>query len=215
MSASPLTIAIDGPAASGKGTLARRLSAHYGLPHLDTGLTYRAVALALLEKGLPLDDEPLAAQTAMQLDLSGLEARRARLSDHHVGEAASKVAVMRAVRTALVEAQKGFARTGTGAILDGRDIGTVVLPDATVKLFVTASPGVRAGRRYEEIIRKGGQANYDDILMDVRRRDERDSSRAASPLKPADDAYIVDTTSMTIDTAFEQALSVVEAARGR
>lgn len=214
MNAKPLTIAIDGPAASGKGTLARRLAAHYGLPHLDTGLTYRAVALALAEAGQPLDDEAVAASAAAGLDLGTLEARRARLADHEIGNAASTVAVMPAVRAALVAAQQAFARQGDGAILDGRDIGTVVLPDATVKLFVTASPGVRAGRRYEEIIRKGGTANYDDIMMDVRRRDERDTKRATSPLKPADDAYILDTTSMTIDTAFEQALSLIEAARG-
>jgi len=208
MTVLPLTIAIDGPAASGKGTLARRLAQRYGLAHLDTGLTYRAVAKAMLDAGQPLEDAAHAASFARNLDLNALD--RAVLSCHQIGEAASKVAVMSEVRQALVEAQRKFAKSGNGAILDGRDIGTVVLPDATVKLFVTASPGVRAGRRYEEIINRGDDADYDTILMDVRRRDERDSQRADSPLLPAEDAHLLDTTAKTIDDAFAQAVLVIE-----
>jgi cytidylate kinase len=206
----PVTIAIDGPAASGKGTLARRLAAHYGLPHLDTGLTYRAVGHALIQVGLPLDNEDLAVEVAEHIDLGALD--RSVLSAHGIGEAASKVAVMPRVRTALVAAQRRFAASGRGAVLDGRDIGTVVLPDATAKLYVTASPEVRARRRHEEIIRNGGEARYDDILADLGRRDERDMSRADSPLKPAADAHLIDTTEMDIEAAFRTALDFIEKA---
>ena len=206
----PLTIAIDGPAASGKGTLARRLAAHFGIPHLDTGLTYRATAKAMLDAGFALDDEDQAARLARALDLAAMD--RTVLARHDIGEAASKVAVMPEVRKALVEAQRDFARNGTGAILDGRDIGTVVLPDATVKLYVTATAGIRAGRRYEEIIQGGGHAVYDDILADIRKRDARDMGRADSPLKAADDAHLLDTSEMTIETAFAEAVRLVEAA---
>lgn len=205
-----LIIAIDGPAASGKGTLARRLAAHYGIPHLDTGLTYRATAKALLDAGAPLDDESRAAQAAQLLDLAAMD--RKTLARHEIGEAASKVAVMPAVRKALVQAQQRFAKSGNGAILDGRDIGTVVCPDATVKLYVIASPGIRAGRRYEEIIQAGGDAVYDDILADIRRRDERDMGRADSPLKPAEDAHLLDTSEMTIEAAFTKAVELIDAA---
>ena len=207
----PLAIAIDGPAASGKGTLARRLAAHYGLAHLDTGLTYRAVGQALLQAGLPLDDEELAAVVAGNIDLAGLD--RDVLSAHEYGEAASKVAVMPAVRRALVDKQREFAARPGGAILDGRDIGTVVLPDATVKLFVTASPEVRAGRRHEEAAGKGQDSDYAQVLADLRRRDERDMNRADSPLRPAPDAHLIETTSMDIDDAFRAAIAIVERAR--
>ncbi|MEO0497728.1 MAG: (d)CMP kinase, partial [Pseudomonadota bacterium] len=142
-------IAVDGPAASGKGTLSRRLASHFSVPHLDTGLTYRAVANRLLQNGDPLDDEALAQAAAKALDLGALDRRT--LSQHHVGEAASKVAIMACVRAALVDAQRAFAQKSDGAILDGRDIGTIVLPDADVKLYVTASPEMRARRRFEEI----------------------------------------------------------------
>lgn len=213
MTTDPLTIAIDGPAASGKGTLARKLAVHYTLPHLDTGLTYRAVAKALLEAGQPLDDEAIAEKAAGALDLGAMD--RSVLAQHHIGEAASKVAVMAGVRRALVEAQRDFAAQGRGAILDGRDIGTVVLPDASVKLYVIASPGIRAGRRYEEIIQGGGEAVYDDILADIRKRDERDMGRADSPLKPADDAHLLDTSEMTIEAAFAEAVSLIDAAAGK
>ncbi|WP_075997739.1 (d)CMP kinase [Salaquimonas pukyongi] len=203
-----LVIAIDGPAASGKGTLARRLAAHYGLPHLDTGLTYRAVAHALLQVGLPLDSEALAAEVATSINLGALD--RDILSTHEVGEAASKVAVMSSVRKALVEAQRKFAESGKGAVLDGRDIGTVVCPNADVKLYVTATPQVRARRRHEEILSKGGTAEYAEILADIKRRDERDMNRADSPLKPAEDAHLIDTSEMDIESAFHAALEHVE-----
>lgn len=204
------TIAIDGPAAAGKGTLSRRIAELYGFHHLDTGLTYRATAKALLDGGLPLDDEAVAVEVARNLDLSGLD--RAVLSAHEVGEAASKIAVMPAVRRALVEAQRAFALRQPGTVLDGRDIGTVVCPDATVKLFVTASPEVRARRRYDEIIANGGKADYDAVYEDVRRRDERDMGRADSPLRPAENAHLLDTSEMSIEAAFLAAKSIVDAA---
>ncbi|GIL03187.1 MAG: cytidylate kinase [Alphaproteobacteria bacterium] len=204
-------VAIDGPAASGKGTLARRLAAHYGLNHLDTGLTYRAVAQALLQVGLPLDNEALAVAAAEHVDLARLD--RAALSEHGVGEAASRLAVMPAVRRVLVDKQRQFARRAPGAVLDGRDIGTVVCPDAAVKLYVTATPEVRARRRHDEIIASGGAATYDAVLADIRRRDERDMGRADSPLRPAADAHLIDTSTMDIETAFRTALAIVDKAR--
>ena len=206
----PLIIAIDGPAASGKGTLARRLAVHFDLPHLDTGLTYRAVGNALVQVGLPLDDEQLAMVAAQNLDLGALD--REVLSAHEAGEAASKVAVMSQVRRILVEQQRAFANTGKGAVLDGRDIGTVVCPDATAKLYITASPEVRARRRHREAEEKGSGASYDEILADIIRRDERDSGREDSPMKPAEDAVLIDTSEMTIETAFETALRMVKRA---
>ncbi len=211
MSTQTLVIAIDGPAASGKGTLARKLAVHLKLPHLDTGLTYRAVGHALLQVGLPLDNEDLAVAVAENVDLGKLD--REVLSSHGVGEAASKVAVMSKVREVLVEAQRRFAASPPGGILDGRDIGTVVCPKADVKLFVTATPGIRAGRRYEEIIEAGGQAKYDDILAEIKKRDERDMGRADSPLRPAEDAHLLDTSEMSIETAFDQALVLIKQAK--
>lgn len=210
MSSGSIIVAIDGPAASGKGTLARNLAGHFGFHHLDTGLTYRAVAKALLDGGLPLDDEALAEQTARSIDLSKLD--RSVLAVHLVGEAASKVAVMPAVRRALVEAQRAFAQRRPGAILDGRDIGTVVCPDADVKFFVTASAAVRARRRYEEIIGSGTAADLGEIEEDLFRRDARDSQRADSPLLPAADAHLLDTSEMDIETAFLEARRRIEAA---
>ncbi|SKA08277.1 (d)CMP kinase [Consotaella salsifontis] len=203
-----LTIAIDGPAASGKGTLARRIAATYGLAHLDTGLSYRAVAKALIDAGAALDDEAAARRAAEVLDLSALDA--GILSDHVIGEAASKVAVMVPVRQALVAAQRRFAETGKGAVLDGRDIGTVVLPDADVKLYVTASAERRAERRHAEILSKGGDARLEDVLEDLKRRDARDMGRADSPLKPAADAHLLDTSEMDIETAFQAACDLVD-----
>lgn len=208
-----IIIAVDGPAAAGKGTLSRRLSEQYGLHHLDTGLTYRATAKALIDRGMPLDDEEIAARIARSLDLSELD--RSVLSAHDIGEAASKVAVMPKVRKALVEAQRDFARTLPGAVLDGRDIGTVVCPNALIKFFVTASPEVRAKRRHDEIIGNGGDANLASILADIEKRDARDSERTDSPLRPASDAHLLDTTEMGIETAFEAARLLVDAALER
>src|SRR5262245_22663529 len=201
-------IAIDGPAASGKGTLARRLADYYHLPHLDTGLTYRAVAHMLLAKGWPLDDETHAVEAARLVTLDGLD--KAILSAHAVGEAASRVAIIPEVRRVLVEKQRDFARGPAGAVLDGRDIGTVVCPDADLKLFVTASPEVRAARRLREIEAKGGRADLYEILADIRRRDERDAGRADSPLCPATDAHLLDTTEMDIETAFLAAKALID-----
>lgn len=204
----PLIIAIDGPAASGKGTLARRLAAHYGLPHLDTGLTYRAVAHRLLELGLPLQNVSAAETAAGQLDLGEMD--REILSQHAVGEAASKIAVMPTVRRILVEKQRDFARDWPGAVLDGRDIGTVVCPDAQVKLFVTASPDVRAGRRHDEMTANGKGVSYDTILADIMRRDARDMARDDSPLKPAVNAHLLDTSEMDIEAAFSAAKKIID-----
>lgn len=204
------TIAIDGPAAAGKGTLSRLIAAAYGFHHLDTGLTYRAVAKALIDAGLPLDDEAVAAQVAAGIDLSGLD--RAVLSAHGIGEAASKIAVMPDVRRALVEAQRLFSRKAPGTVLDGRDIGTVVCPDAEVKLYVTASPEVRARRRYDEIVGGGACADFATVLGDIERRDARDMGRADSPLKPASDAHLIDTSTMGIEAAFQAARDIIDAA---
>ncbi|MEX0407747.1 (d)CMP kinase [Aquibium sp. LZ166] len=206
----PFVIAVDGPAASGKGTLSRRLATQYGLRHLDTGLSYRAVAHALLSADLSLEDEAQAVEAAREVDFAGLDPLV--LSTHEVGEAASRVSVHPAVRRVLVEKQRDFARVAPGAVLDGRDIGTVVCPDADVKLYVTASPQVRAGRRHREILRLGGQAEYGAILADIERRDARDMGRADSPLRPAADSHLLDTSGMSIEAAFLAACAIVDEA---
>ncbi|MCO5155486.1 MAG: (d)CMP kinase [Aquamicrobium sp.] len=203
-------IAIDGPAGAGKGTMARRLADHYRLNLLDTGLTYRAVAHRMLVEGLPLDDEAAAARAAAAVDLGALD--RETLSQHAVGEAASRIAVIPAVRRMLVEKQRAFARAAPGAVLDGRDIGTVVCPDADVKLYVTATAAVRARRRLNEIEARGGTADYGQILADIERRDARDTERADSPLRPAVDAHLLDTSEMDIETAFLAARKLVDQA---
>jgi CMP/dCMP kinase len=203
-------IAIDGPAAAGKGTLSRQIAEQYGFHHLDTGLTYRATAKALLDAGLPLDDEAVAEKMAREVELAGLD--RDILSSHAIGEAASKIAVMPSVRRALVEAQRAFSKRGPGTVLDGRDIGTVVCPDAPVKLYVTASADVRAKRRFDEIVEKGEAADLGKIFADVKKRDERDMGRADSPLKPAGDAHLLDTSEMSIEAAFQAAKSIIDAA---
>ncbi len=205
-------IAIDGPAASGKGTLARRLAAHYGLPHLDTGLLYRATAAALLEEGLPLEDVEAAVAAARALSLTDFD--DARLRSREMGEAASIVAAMPPVRAALVDLQRRFAAREEGAVLDGRDIGTVICPQAQVKIFVTASPETRAQRRALELASRGERADYAAILEDVRKRDERDSSRSAAPLKAAPDAVTLDTSDLDIEDAFRAAVAIVEERRG-
>lgn len=210
MSETPIVIAIDGPAASGKGTLARRLAAYFKLRHLDTGLTYRAVADKLLAEGGNLDDEDAAVAAAEALDLGALD--RERLSQHAIGEAASRVAVMPRLRKVLREKQRVFATTPPGAVLDGRDIGTVVLPDAAAKLYVSASPEERARRRTLEMNAAGGRVAEAEVLADLKRRDERDMARADSPLKPAPDAYLLDTTDKDIEAAFLAAADYVSRA---
>jgi len=193
----PFTIAIDGPAAAGKGTISKAIAAHFGLPHLDTGLLYRAVG-ALTLTGI----DPIAAA----LDLRTDHLTRGDLRTPEVAQAASKVAVIAEVRAALVDFQRAFARRAGGAVLDGRDIGTVICPEAKVKLFVTASPQVRAERRNLELADKGLEVTRQDVLADVVARDERDMNRSESPLKPALDAVAIDTTGMTIDAAVAAAI---------
>jgi cytidylate kinase len=206
-----MIIAIDGPAASGKGTLGRRLAAHFGLRHLDTGLLYRAVAKALLDAGHPLDDRARAAAAARTLDPARFD--EVALKSHAVGEAASIVSTIPEVRDALVAYQRAFAHTPPGAVLDGRDIGTVIAPDADVKIFVTASAQERARRRARELGAQGIAADEADILADIARRDERDRSRAVAPLEPAPDAHLLDTTHLDIDAAVRAAIDIVTAAR--
>jgi cytidylate kinase len=202
-----LVIAVDGPAASGKGTIARALASRFGLPHMDTGLLYRAVALNLLQTGGELDSEfaALRACDIAQIDLSDPE-----LKSETVGGIASRVSVYPAVRAALTDRQRAFASQAGGAVLDGRDIGTVIAPDAGVKLFVTASPEVRAGRRLSELQQRGMNAHYDDVLADIRARDERDSGREAAPLRQAADAFLLDTSGLDVDAAIAEAIRLVE-----
>ncbi|MBV8793487.1 MAG: (d)CMP kinase [Hyphomicrobiales bacterium] len=208
-----MIIAIDGPAASGKGTIARRIAAHYRLPHLDTGLLYRAIAAALIAEDRDLYDETAAVAVARGLGLTDFN--EATLRTRQMGEAASVVAAMPRVRAALIEAQRAFAARPGGAVLDGRDIGTVICPHAEVKIFVTASPAARAQRRALELSQRGEKADYNAILADIARRDSRDSNRAVAPLRPADDAVTLDTTQLGIDAASAEALRIVEAARIR
>jgi cytidylate kinase len=207
VTAAPVLIAIDGPAASGKGTLARRLAEKLGLRHLDTGLTYRAVAEAMLAAGADLDDEDAAVAATEALDFSRLD--RKRLSSHELGEAASRVAVLPRVRRAMARMQRDFACRAPGAVLDGRDIGTAVLPDAAAKLYVTASPETRAQRRQLEMRERGDDMAEDDVLADIRKRDARDTARTDSPLRPAADAYLLDTTELDIEAAYRAALDYV------
>ncbi len=207
-----MIVAIDGPAASGKGTIARRLAAHYGLPHLDTGLLYRATARSLVDEGGALDDAGRAVAAARGLALTDFD--EARLRGREMGEAASVVAAIPEVRAALAEMQRRFADHPGGAVLDGRDIGTVIAPDARIKIFVTASPETRAQRRALELRSRGEHVDYAEILADIRKRDERDSHRSAAPLRAAPDAHILDTTDLDIEAAFGAALAIVEKARG-
>ncbi|HEV7371410.1 d(CMP) kinase [Arenibaculum sp.] len=212
-------IAIDGTAASGKGTVARRVAEALGFDHLDTGALYRAVGLAVLRSGGDPGDAAAAARAAQSLrpgDIGGLIGDPA-LRSETTGSAASKVAVVPAVREALLDFQRGFAGhppRGRGAVLDGRDIGTVVCPDAAAKLFVTADVEVRAERRLKELLGRGAPAIYAAVLEDMRERDARDSQRAVAPLRPAADAFLLDTSSLDADQAFEAAMSFIRTKAG-
>ena len=203
-----MIIAIDGPAASGKGTIAKRLAEHYRLPHLDTGLIYRAVAKTMLDAGFRLDDRARAAQAALELDPTLFD--EAALKNRVVGEAASVVAALPEVRAALFNFQQEFAAGPSGAVLDGRDIGTVICPHADVKIFVTASPQERSRRRTLELAAHGQNVSEADVLADILRRDDRDSSRAIAPLRPAADAYVLDTTTLDIEAAVAAAIARVD-----
>jgi cytidylate kinase len=206
-----MIIAIDGPAASGKGTLGKTLAAHYGLRHLDTGLLYRAVAKALLDAGHEPDDRAHAVAAAKAIDPAHFD--ETALKRYDVGEAASMVSAIPEVRAALFQFQRDFAAAQPGAVLDGRDIGTVICPGADVKIFVTATPEVRARRRALELTARGESVNEADVLADILRRDARDRSRAAAPLVQAPDAHLLDTTQLDIDRAFRAAVALVERAR--
>jgi CMP/dCMP kinase len=206
-----MIIAIDGPAASGKGTLAKRLAAHFGYRHLDTGLLYRAVAKALLDAGADLTDEARAVAAAMALDPKNLA--DPALKTQQVGEGASVVSVIPKVREALVSFQRQFASGPPGAVLDGRDIGTVICPDADVKIFVVADPRVRARRRTLEARARGEDADEALVLADIIRRDERDKNRAVAPLKAAPDAHLLDNSHLDIEGGVRAAIDIVEAVR--
>lgn len=206
-----MIIAIDGPAASGKGTLAKRLAAHYGLRHLDTGLLYRAVALAVLDGGHTPQDRDKAIEAAKAIDPSRFD--ETKLKRYDVGEAASVVSAIPEVRAALFNFQQEFAAAPPGAVVDGRDIGTVICPNAEVKIFVTASPEVRAHRRTMELRGRGERADEAAVLADIRARDERDRSRATAPLVQAADAVLLDTSALDIEGSFQAALALAEAAR--
>lgn len=208
-----MIIAMDGPAASGKGTLAKRVAAHYGLPHLDTGLLYRAVARDALARGIALDDPEATAEVASALEIATLDDPELRTAG--AGEAASQVARHPRVRRVLLAYQRRFAHGESGGVIDGRDIGTVICPDADAKLFVTASPEVRAMRRFLELQGRGVAVTEEEVLADIRARDERDSTRGTAPLKQASDAVLLDTTNLSIDAAFRAALDLIEAAMSR
>lgn len=203
-----MIIAIDGPAASGKGTLAKRIAAHFGYQVLDTGLLYRAVARDLLAKDISLEDGDAAAWAAKSLDPTTLDDPTLRLAS--VGEAASVVARIPAVRAALLDFQRDFAAQAPGAVLDGRDIGTVVCPDADVKLFITAAVEIRARRRHEELKKRGEPITYETILEQIRARDARDTGRADAPMIVAPDALLLDTTDLDIEAAFDAAVGLIK-----
>lgn len=210
MSERPIVIAIDGPAASGKGTIAKAIAKHFDLPHLDTGLLYRATAFAMRKKGKSPDD--IAAGVAAAKALTPADLHNEGLRGRHVGEAASVIAAISKVREALVHMQRVFANGEKGAVLDGRDIGTYICPDADVKLFVTASPEERAKRRTMELRARGEDAPFDEVLADIIRRDERDSHRSTAPLKMADDAELLDTTKLDAEKSIAAAIAMVNRA---
>ncbi|MCH9809411.1 MAG: (d)CMP kinase [Alphaproteobacteria bacterium] len=203
-----MIIAIDGPAASGKGTLARMIARHFGFAYLDTGALYRAVARDTLAGGFGLDDTAAVVSIARSLDPATLDDDGLRCPG--VGEAASRIAGIPEVRAALLAYQRHFAKTPPGAVLDGRDIGTVVCPDADAKIFVTATADVRARRRFLERQRQGEDATYEQVLDLIRNRDARDSERGSSPMKRADDADLLDTTEMGIQAAFDAAVGLIK-----
>lgn len=206
-----MIIAVDGPAASGKGTIARALAAHFGLPHMDTGLLYRATALNLLEMGGDPDSEFAAARAA---DHSQIDFNSPELKTETVGGIASRISAYPLVRDALLERQTRFARQEGGAVLDGRDTGTVIAPEAKVKFFVTARPEVRAQRRYAELKAQGLDVHFPDVLADIHSRDERDTGRAAAPLVMAGDAILLDTSELDVDQAIAAAIAAAEAKAG-
>lgn len=206
-----MIIAVDGPAASGKGTIARALARHYGLPHLDTGMLYRAVAASVLRAKLDPASEADAV-SACEFDDALLE--DAWLRTDEVGRIASVVSAHPLVRAALLERQRKFAHQPGGAVLDGRDIGTVIAPEAEVKLFVKATPTIRAQRRHLELRKAGLNSSFDKVLADIRARDDRDARRAQAPMKPAEDAALLDTSFLSIDAAVQRAIALVEARRG-
>ncbi|NBU13216.1 MAG: (d)CMP kinase [Alphaproteobacteria bacterium] len=208
-----MIIAIDGPTASGKGTIAKRVAAHYGFHLLDTGLLYRAVARAVLDVGQSLEDSEAATTCARKLDFGALD--ESRLRTREIGDAASVVSAYPGVRQALFEGQRLFAQKKPGAVLDGRDIGTVICPEAEAKLFITASSEIRAHRRWLELVKLDPALSEESILADIRRRDERDSNRSNAPLKIADDARLLDTSLMDIETASREALRLIEASLSR
>ena len=202
-----MIIAVDGPAASGKGTIARALARHFGLPHMDTGLLYRAAALNLLSMGGDPESEFAAARAC---DLSQIDFADPELKSETVGGIASRISTYRLVREALIERQRRFADQPQGAVLDGRDIGTIIAPQAEVKLFVTASAEARAERRLAELKRLGLDVHYPDVLADIRARDERDTSRSTAPLRPAPDAETIDTSDLSAEQAIETAIKAAE-----
>ncbi len=210
----PFVIAIDGPAAAGKGTLARKLAQHFGFAYLDTGLIYRAVGLSMLRQGLSFEAHDAAAHIAQALDLTMLDDPEIR--SEAAGSAASKVAVIGQVRDALLQLQQRFAAAppegAPGAVIDGRDIGTVICPTADIKLYVTASPSARAERRHAELSQKGQDVSLHTIRAEIEDRDRRDAGRATAPLVRADDAHLLDTTNSDIETVFKSALRLVDTA---
>jgi len=208
-----MIIAIDGPTASGKGTIAKRIAAHYGFHLLDTGLLYRAVARAVLDAGQSLENSEAATACAQKLDFEALDENRLRTRE--IGDAASVVSAYPGVRQALFEGQRLFAQKRPGAVLDGRDIGTVICPEAEAKLFITANSEIRAHRRWLELVKLDPALSEESVLADIRRRDERDSNRSTAPLKIANDARLLDTSLMDIETASREALRLIETSLSR
>jgi len=203
-----MIIAVDGPLASGKGTISKALAAHFKIPHLDTGTLYRATGLALIDANIDLENETAAGHLARNLDISAIDHKRIRTAE--AGAMASRVAALPKVRAALFELQREFAMQPGGAVLDGRDIGTVICPDADVKLYVTADASIRARRRWQELKAQGQDITYEEMLAQTLERDERDAGRKDAPMRPADDANLIDTSSLSIDAAIAEAIHIVE-----